>query len=64
LPGIEELQTVAVMCTYDAAQLPARPIVYGALERHAHTIIDGVLSEIPSFMSADTYLKTRLVHLS
>jgi hypothetical protein len=63
LPGIEGLQAVAVMCTYDAARLPARAIVYGALETHTHTIIDGVLSESPSFMTADVYLKTRLVHL-
>jgi hypothetical protein len=63
LPGIEDLQAVAVMCTYDAARLPARAIVYGALETHTHTIIDGVLSESPSFMPADVYLKTRLVHL-
>ncbi len=63
LPGIEDLQAVAVMCTYDAARLPARAIVYGALETHTHTIIDGVLSASPSFMSADRYLKTRLIHL-
>ena len=63
LPGIEDLEAVAVMCTYDAARLPARALVYGALETHTHTIIDGVLSESPSFMPADRYLKMRLVHL-
>jgi hypothetical protein len=63
LPGIEDLQAVAVMCTYDAARLPARALVYGALETHTHTIINGVLSESPSFLPADSYLKTRLIHL-
>jgi hypothetical protein len=63
LPGIEGLQAVAVMCTYDAARLPARALVYGALETHTHTMIDGVLSESPSFMPADRYLRTRLVNL-
>ena len=62
LPGIEGLP-VAIMCTYDAARLPASALLYGALETHSHTLINGVLSESPTFLSADTYLKTRLLHL-
>jgi hypothetical protein len=62
LPGIEGLP-VAIMCTYDAARLPASALLYGALETHTHTWINGVFSESPSFLSADDYLKTRLVHL-
>jgi hypothetical protein len=63
LPGIKDLEPTAIMCTYDAARLPARALVYGALETHTHTMIDGLLSESPSFMPADAYLKTRLIHL-
>lgn len=62
LPGIEGLP-VAIMCTYDAARLPASALLYGALETHSHTLIKGVFAESPSFLSADSYLKTRLVHL-
>lgn len=62
LPGIEGLP-VAIMCTYDAARLPASAILYGAFETHTHTLVNGVFSESPSFRSADDYLKTRLVHL-
>jgi hypothetical protein len=62
LPGIESLP-VAIMCTYDASQLPAPALLYGALETHSHTMINGVLSESPLFMSADRFLKTRLIHL-
>jgi hypothetical protein len=62
LPGVEGL-AVAIMCTYDAAELPAPALLYGALETHSHTMIDGVMSESPSFLSADRYLKTRLIHL-
>jgi hypothetical protein len=62
LPGIEGLP-VAIMCTYDAARLPASALLYGAFETHSHTLINGVLSESPSFLSADTYLRTRLIHL-
>ena len=63
LPGIADLEPVAIMCTYDAARLPARALVYGALETHTHTMIEGLLSESPSFMPADAYLRTRLIHL-
>jgi hypothetical protein len=63
LPGIENLTAAAVMCSYDAARLPARALVYGALETHTHTLIDGALSVSTSFMPADVYLKTRLIHL-
>jgi hypothetical protein len=63
LPGIERLRAVAIMCCYDAARLPARALVYGALETHTHTVIDGVLSQSPTFMPADVYLRTRLIHL-
>ena len=62
LPGIEGLP-VTIMCTYDAARLPASALLYGAFETHTHTLIDGVFSESPSFLSADTYLTTRLIHL-
>jgi hypothetical protein len=62
LPGIEGLRAL-IMCTYDAAQLPAAALLYGALETHSHTMIDGVLSESPSFMPADRFMKTRLIHL-
>jgi hypothetical protein len=62
LPGIEGLP-VAIMCTYDAARLPASALLYGAFETHSHTLIHGVLSESPTFLPADTYLKTRLLHL-
>ncbi len=62
LPGIEGLPA-AIMCTYDAAQLPAPALLYGALETHSHTMIDGVVAESPSFLPADRYLKTRLIHL-
>jgi MEDS: MEthanogen/methylotroph, DcmR Sensory domain len=62
LPGIEGLP-VAIMCTYDAAQLPAAALIYGALETHSHTMINGVVSQSPSFLPADRYLKTRLIHL-
>jgi MEDS: MEthanogen/methylotroph, DcmR Sensory domain len=62
LPGIEGLPA-AIMCTYDAAQLPAPALLYGALETHSHTMINGVISESSYFMPADRYLKTRLIHL-
>jgi MEDS: MEthanogen/methylotroph, DcmR Sensory domain len=62
LPGIEGLR-VAIMCTYDAAELPAPALLYGALETHSHTMINGVMAESPSFLPADRYLKTRLIHL-
>jgi hypothetical protein len=62
LPGVEGLP-VAIMCTYDAARLPASALLYGAFETHSHTLINGVLSESPTFLPADTYLKTRLLHL-
>jgi hypothetical protein len=62
LPGIEGLN-VAVMCTYDAAQLPAAALMYGAFETHTHTMKNGVISESPSFLPADAYLKMRLIHL-
>ena len=62
LPGIEGLP-VAIMCTYDAARLPASALLYGALETHTHTMINGVVSESPTFIPADRYLKTRLIHL-
>ncbi|MEK6208549.1 MAG: MEDS domain-containing protein [Chloroflexota bacterium] len=53
----------AVMCTYDVARLPAAALLYGALETHSHTLINGVVSESPSFVPADQYLRTRLIHL-
>jgi hypothetical protein len=62
LPGIEGLP-VAIMCSYDAARLPASALLYGAFETHSHTLINGVVSESPTFLPADTYLKTRLLHL-
>jgi hypothetical protein len=62
LPGIEGLP-VAIMCTYDAAELPAPALLYGALETHTHTLIHGVLSENPSFLPAERYLRTRLINL-
>jgi len=62
LPGIQGLP-VAIMCAYDAARLPASALLYGALETHSHTLINGVLRESPSFISADDYLRTRLIHL-
>ena len=62
LPGIEGLP-VAIMCTYDAARLPASALLYGALETHTHTMINGVVSESPTFIPSDRYLKTRLIHL-
>jgi hypothetical protein len=61
-PAIEGLP-VAVMCAYDTARLPASALMYGALETHSHTMINGVVSESLSFLSADSYLKTRLIHL-
>jgi hypothetical protein len=62
LPGIEGLP-VAIMCTYDAAELPAPALLYGALETHTHTLIHGVVSENPTFVPAERYLKTRLINL-
>jgi len=62
LPGIEGIRAV-IMCTYDAAQLPAAAILYGALETHSHTMINGILSESPSFMPAERFMRTRLIHL-
>jgi hypothetical protein len=62
LPGILGLP-VAIMCTYDASELPAPALVYGALETHTHTMIGGVVTESPGFLPADDYLKTRLIHL-
>ena len=62
LPAIQGLP-VAIMCTYDASRLPERALEYGAFETHSHTLIDGVLSESPSFLAADPYLKTRLINL-
>jgi DcmR-like sensory protein len=62
LPGVDDLP-VAIMCTYDASELPAPALLYGALETHTHTLINGVLSESPSFLPADRYLRTRLIHL-
>jgi MEDS: MEthanogen/methylotroph, DcmR Sensory domain len=61
-PAIEGLPTV-IMCTYDASQLPEEALQYGAYETHSHTLINGVVAESPSFLEADRYLKTRLVHL-
>ena len=62
LPAIEGLP-VAIMCTYDAAALPGPALVYGALETHTHTVINGVVSESPAFVPADRYLQSRLIHL-
>ena len=62
LPGIEGLP-VAIVCTYDAAELPAPALLYGALETHTHTLIHGVLSENPSYLPFDRYLAERLIHL-
>lgn len=62
LPAIAGLPA-AIMCTYDTAQLPASALLYGALETHSHTMINGVVSESPSFLPADQYLRTRLVNL-
>ena len=62
LPAIERLPVV-IMCTYDASRLPEMALQYGAFETHSHNLIDGVVSESPSFLTADDYLKTRLIHL-
>ena len=62
LPGIEGLP-VAIMCAYDVAELPPCAVVYGALETHTHTLIDGVISESPIFIPSDRYLTERLIHL-
>ena len=43
--------------------LPAPALLYGALETHSHTVINGVVSDSPSFLPADRYLTTRLIHL-
>jgi hypothetical protein len=62
VPAIQEFPVV-VMCLYDVARLPAAAFLYGALETHTHTVIKGVLSENPSFLPFDRYLKERLIHL-
>ena len=54
---------VVVMCLYDAARLPAAALLYGALETHTHTLINGVLSQNPSYLPFDRYLAERLIHL-
>lgn len=61
-PAIEGFPAV-VMCAYDAARLPASALVYGALETHPHTMINGVVSVSPSFLPADRYLRERLLLL-
>jgi hypothetical protein len=62
VPAIQDFPVV-VMCLYDAARLPAAAFLYGALETHTHTLINGVLSENPSFLPFDRYLAERLIHL-
>jgi hypothetical protein len=62
VPAIQGFRVV-VMCLYDAARLPAAAFLYGALETHTHTLINGVLSENPSYVPFDRYLTERLIHL-
>jgi DcmR-like sensory protein len=62
VPAIQDFPVV-VMCLYDAARLPAAAFLYGALETHTHTLINGVLSENPSYVPFDRYLTERLIHL-
>ena len=62
VPAIQEFPVV-VMCLYDAARLPAAAFLYGALETHTHTLINGVLADNPSFLPFDRYLMERLIHL-
>lgn len=63
LPALEGVDAV-ILCTYDAAQLPAVAIQYGAVETHSHILISGVLSENAAFLPAERYLRERLVNLS
>jgi hypothetical protein len=62
VPAVQDFPVV-VMCMYDAARLPAAAFLYGALETHTHTLINGVLAENPSFLPFDRYLAERLIHL-
>jgi hypothetical protein len=62
MPAIRDLQAV-VLCQYDAARLPAAAFLYGALETHTHTVINGVLSKNDSYLPFDRYLAERLMHL-
>ena len=62
VPAIQGFPVV-VMCMYDAARLPAVAFLYGALETHTHTLINGILSRSPGYLPFDRYLTERLIHL-
>ena len=51
------------LCPYDLARMPARAIVYGALETHPFVLSDGALRQNPQFIRPDRYLRERLLAL-
>jgi len=51
------------LCPYDLARMPARAIVYGALETHPFVLSGGALRQNPQFMAPDRYLRERLLTL-
>jgi DcmR-like sensory protein len=51
------------LCPYDLARMPARAIVYGALETHPFVLSGGTLRQNPQFIASDRYLRERLVAL-
>jgi hypothetical protein len=54
---------VIVLCPYDVARMPARAIVYGALEAHPFVLSDRALRENPQYIRSDRYLRERLLQL-
>jgi hypothetical protein len=52
---------VIVLCPYDVGRMPARAIVYGALEAHPFVLSTGTLRQNPQFMAPDRYLRERLL---
>jgi hypothetical protein len=52
---------VIVLCPYDVARMPARAIVYGAIETHPFVLSAGALRKNPQFIESDRYLHERLL---
>lgn len=51
------------LCPYDLARMPARAIVYGALETHPFVLTGGALRQNPQFIRPDRYVRERLFAL-
>jgi hypothetical protein len=52
---------VIALCPYDVARMPARAIVYGAIETHPYVLSAGALRRNPQFIESERYLRERLL---